>query len=72
MDGGKAVPVLVTQSNERLGVLSPDNRWVAYVSDETGNDEIYVMPFTDGSSRPQGKWKVSNGGGIRVHWRRAR
>ena len=44
--------------------LSPDGRWVAYASDETGRTEIYVRPV----SGPGGKWQVSKAGGLEPRW----
>ena len=46
--------------------FSPDGRWVAYDSDETGRQEVYVRPFPG----PGGKWKVSSSGGGHTAWRR--
>ena len=46
--------------------FSPDHRWVAYASNETGPWEIFVSPFPGGS----GKWQVSQGGGEEPRWRR--
>jgi Tol biopolymer transport system component len=46
--------------------LSPDSRWVAYVSNESGSEEIYVRPF----SRGDDKWQVSTHGGVDPMWRR--
>jgi serine/threonine-protein kinase len=46
--------------------FSPDGRWLAYQSDETGRDEIYVRPFPG----PGGKWQVSTEGGIHPAWSR--
>lgn len=54
----KLVPVLNSKYSERDGVLSPDNKWLAFSSDENGSSEIYVMPFPGGGSR----WQVSAGG----------
>jgi hypothetical protein len=53
-------------SNEWAGVFSPDMRWVAYVSLETGASQIYVRPFrvsgeTGEPSLGEGKWQISNG-----------
>jgi serine/threonine-protein kinase len=45
--------------------LSPDGRFVAYQSNETGRNEIFVQPFPDGG----GKWQISSGGGIGSAWR---
>jgi len=46
--------------------FSPDGRWVAYVSDETGMPEIYVSPFPN----PTAKWRISKDGGYQPRWRR--
>ena len=45
-------------------MLSPDGKWLAYSSDETGNIEVYVTPFPGVGS----KWQVSTKGGIPVSW----
>lgn len=49
----------------RNGQFSPDGRWVAYASNETGKWEIYVTSFPE----PRGKWQVSIGGGEQPRWR---
>jgi len=65
----KPIPLLQSQFNEIEGVVSPDGRWLAYASDESGRDEVYVQPFAPGSSKPSaGKWQVSQGGGRDPHW----
>jgi Tol biopolymer transport system component len=46
------------------GALSPDGRWLAYASSESGQPELYVVPFRGG----QGKWQVSQGGGYMPLW----
>jgi Tol biopolymer transport system component len=48
------------------GSLSPDGKWIAYASDESGNVESYVAAFAGG----QGKWQVSSNGGTRPQWSR--
>ena len=53
----KPVKFLATEAIESQGQLSPDGRWLAYVSDESGQFEIYVRPFPSGS----GRWKISAG-----------
>jgi Tol biopolymer transport system component/predicted Ser/Thr protein kinase len=58
----KLVPVLNTPYAERDPKLSPDNRWLAYTSDENGALELYITPFPRGGS----KWQVSNGGVLRT------
>ena len=57
-------PLVATPFDEEAGALSPDGRWLAYVSDETGRPEIYVRPFA-GSG---GKVLVSEGGGAEPRW----
>jgi serine/threonine protein kinase len=49
--------------------FSPDGRWLAYVSNESGKDDVYVRAFLPHSSG-QGKWQVSNSGGSFPHWSR--
>jgi Tol biopolymer transport system component/predicted Ser/Thr protein kinase len=61
----KPYPVLKTTFNETLAALSPDGRWIAYQSDESGRFEIYVQPFP----LTGGKWQISAGGGGQVRWR---
>jgi serine/threonine-protein kinase len=53
-----------TPFNEPLPVFSPDGRWIAYRSDESGTNEIYVRPFPG----PGGKWQISTGGGLYAIW----
>lgn len=60
----KPFPFLQTAASERLGRFSPDGRWIAYVSDESGSNEIYVRGFPDSG----GKWQVSTNGGYHMAW----
>ncbi len=60
------VPFLRTDFNECQGQFSPDGHWIAYVSDESGQFEVYVRPFPSGA----GKTKVSSNGGREPRWRR--
>jgi eukaryotic-like serine/threonine-protein kinase len=48
------------------GTFSPDGRWIAYTSNESGRSEVYVAPFPG----PGGKWQVSKTGAINAAWRR--
>jgi Tol biopolymer transport system component len=57
---------LQTDYQENEAMFSPDGHWVAYRSNESGRDEIYVKPFPG----PAGRWQVSTGGGTRPKWRR--
>jgi Tol biopolymer transport system component len=61
----KPVPVLNTAFLERHAQLSPDGRWMAYVSNESGAYEVYVQSFPAGG----GKWQISTGGGVQPRWR---
>lgn len=58
-------PFLQAAYNENTGRFSPDGRWIAYTSDESGGSEIYVRPFP---AKDAGKWQVSNSGGILPRW----
>ncbi len=62
----KAFPFLQTEFSESSGKLSPDGRWLAYVSDETGGLEVYVQSFPG----KEGKWQISAKGGTRPVWSR--
>ncbi len=62
---GKFAPFLSAKWNESNGEISPDGKWAAYASDESGDWEIYVTTFPGG----EGKWQVSRGGGTEPRWR---
>jgi Tol biopolymer transport system component/tRNA A-37 threonylcarbamoyl transferase component Bud32 len=66
LDGsGEATPWLETPANETLAArFSPDGRFLAYESDETGRSEVYVRPFPRG----EGRWQVSTDGGQSPDW----
>ncbi len=61
------VPFLATQFDEQAIAISPDGRWLAYESNETGQTEVFIRPFPDVHDR---KWQVSNGGGAAPLWAR--
>jgi len=63
---GERHPLLTSRFDERSPAVSPDDRWLAYVSDETGRDEVYVQPFPNGG----GRWVISAAGGIEPRWSR--
>jgi serine/threonine-protein kinase len=65
-DGGPR-PLVQTMFGEANGEVAPDGRWLAYQSDESGRDEIYVRPFPDVNG---GRWQVSTGGGRTPLWAR--
>lgn len=66
--------VLATAFDERWGQFSPDNRWVAYQSNESGRPEIYVRPWVppvaarDAASTAGAHWQVSTEGGVTPIW----
>ncbi len=63
-----AVPLLANQGyDERAPTLSPDGRWMAYESNESGRDEIYVRPFPNVEA---GRWQVSTQGASEPRWSR--
>jgi len=59
------VPVVATTFTEMSPALSPNGRWLAYISNETGADEIYVVPFPNTGAA---KWQISAGGGTEPLW----
>jgi eukaryotic-like serine/threonine-protein kinase len=64
-DGDRTpIPILQTQFAEGAPAFSPDGRWLAYVSNETGRNEIYIRPFTG----PGEKLTVSTEGGNEPYW----
>jgi eukaryotic-like serine/threonine-protein kinase len=63
-----AVPLIATAFDESAIALSPDRRWLAYQSDETGRSEVYVRPFPDVDA---GKRAVSVNGGVMPLWSRS-
>ena len=66
LDGDRAATVLLDEEfNESGAVLSPDGRWLAYLSDETGELQVYVRPFPDVDS---GRWRISTDGGQWPVW----
>ena len=60
---GEPFPVLQTAFGEFSVTISPDERWIAYASEESGTRETYVVPFPSG----EGKWQISSGGS-NGHW----
>lgn len=68
----KPIPFLVTQADETSGQFSPDGRWTAYSSDESGRREVYVQGFAPDRvpAAAVGKWQISTAGGDKPRWRR--
>jgi serine/threonine-protein kinase len=65
---GVSRPLIQTRFAEVNGEVSPDGRWLAYQSDKSGREEIYVHPFPDVGA---GQWQVSTGGGRTPLWARS-
>jgi dipeptidyl aminopeptidase/acylaminoacyl peptidase len=64
-DGSAAWPYAATSANETAARASPDGRWVAYTSDESGRPEVYL----DSYPRPRRRVAISEGGGLHPVWR---
>jgi dipeptidyl aminopeptidase/acylaminoacyl peptidase len=62
----KPLAVVQTAMDQPGGEFSPDGRWLAYESNESGRFEVYVQPFPEAG----GKWQMSNAGGTQPRWRR--
>jgi serine/threonine-protein kinase len=60
-----AVPLVASDFTELHPAVSPDGRWLAYTSNESGVNEVYVRPFPDTQAA---RWQVSNGGGALPVW----
>ena len=56
-------PLIATAANELNGRVSPDGRWLSWISEETGRGEAYVMPYPNGEKR-----QVSSGGADDAFW----
>jgi serine/threonine-protein kinase len=68
LHAGVREPFLRTPFAERFASFSPDGRWLAYESDESGSSQVYVMPFHHKGERRQ----ISTGGGLWPTWSRTR
>ncbi len=67
LDGRTTRPVVQARLAQLAPTLSPDGRWLAYVSNESGRREVFVRPFPEGD----GRWQISADGGIEPRWGRA-
>ena len=67
----KPIPFLVTDADETFGQFSPNGKWIAYSSDESGRREVYVQGFAAESvpAAAVGKWTISTDGGDKPRWR---
>ena len=76
---GKSAPfrLLEGEAKQSFGQFSPDGLWIAYMSNESGREEVYVVPFRarsntslNGNATTTGKWQLSPSGGDQPRWRR--
>ena len=65
----RAGPVVETVHSEGYASLSPNGLWLAYQSDESGRDEVYVQEFAGISAGTKRRWQISTGGGRLPRWR---
>jgi len=63
-DGGEPIAIQPADFTQRIPVISPNGRWLAYISDESGHDEIYVTAFPEGGR----KWQVSTEHTLYARW----
>jgi serine/threonine protein kinase/Tol biopolymer transport system component len=67
---GKPEQFLKSQFSDLEPAFSPDGRWLAYMSNESGKNEVYVRAFPPPASGQGGKWQISNSGGRDPMWSR--
>jgi len=69
-DGGDPIPFLATEADETFGQFSPDGKWVAYRSNESGRSEVYVRDFAPDRTPAYGteKVQISVNGGDKPRW----
>jgi serine/threonine protein kinase/Tol biopolymer transport system component len=67
----KPQPLFQTKFNEQNAKISPDGNWLAYQSDESGNNEVYVtqFPMNQSGLQPARSWRISTSGGVNPSWR---
>ncbi|MDH4070674.1 MAG: protein kinase, partial [Ignavibacteria bacterium] len=73
--GGAPFPLVQTEFDEWLAKFSPDGKWLAYASNESGRFEVYVRSFSgtadqSAAGERSGKWQVSSNGGAQPRWRK--
>jgi len=71
LKGGTAEPFLKSSAIDSIPTFSPDGRWLAYASTESGATEVFVRPFPQPASGSGGKWQISTNGGTGPAWSRS-
>jgi len=64
-DDNTPLPLVATEATERMPMLSPDGRWLAYVSNMSSDNEVYVRPFPNAEDA---LWQISTAGGVEPRW----
>jgi eukaryotic-like serine/threonine-protein kinase len=64
LESGSSRPLVETPADEMFGVISPDRRWLAYASNESGHWDVYVQGFPEAS----GRWRITTDGGHQPRW----
>ncbi len=72
LKAGTPEQFLKSQFTDSAPEFSPDGRWIAYFTDESGRPEVNVRPFPPPASGQGGKWQISNNGGTQPKWSRTR
>lgn len=69
-DNQNPIDIMSTKFGERLGKFSPNMKWIAYQSNESGKNQIYIIPFdpNNTSGKTSGKWQISVDGGQFPKW----
>jgi dipeptidyl aminopeptidase/acylaminoacyl peptidase len=67
---GTPIPFLTTEFAEQMSQYSPDSRWIAYASNESGRDDVYVQLAPREGKGSQRKWLISTAGGLEPRWRK--
>jgi Tol biopolymer transport system component/predicted Ser/Thr protein kinase len=68
-DPTRPVAVIESQFGDDQAQISPNGRWIAYRSAESGRQEVYVQTFSLDPKQPRGKWRISTSGGVEPRWR---
>ena len=71
LKAGTPEPFLKSSSNDQAPSFSPDGRWLAYQSNESGTNEVYVRSFPPPAAGQGGRWLISNSGGTTPRWSRS-
>jgi Tol biopolymer transport system component len=71
LSAGTPEPFLRSEFSDTTPAFSPDGRWLAYHSNESGTNEVYVRPFPPPASGQGSRWQVSNNGGSSPRWSRS-